>query len=320
MGYVFSSLRVWHLGAILLLLCLPFLFYLSRRSTQATPGGELIERMTAFSGGTFEASGVTAAPGTDGVVFVDNGRPGEVFWMRLDENGKQLDSIKTVSLGLSIEDLEGITTDGTHFYVVSSQARPKAMEKAGLVRFKFNAQSQSVEEVESISGLRTFLMENVAELRDEGRRKGKNGGINIEGLAWDPRRGRLLLGLRTPIINEQALLVPLRLRDPKGRLSVDNLEVADPKLIRLPLDGSGVRGIEYDGRKNVFLIISGAGEDQDQTDFGLWEWNGDESQPVLAETARFNRKIKPEGVTRVVAGSRDFTFIVFDAGGYTTMR
>jgi hypothetical protein len=78
--------------------------------------------------------------------------------------------------------------------------------------------------------------------------------------------------------------------------------------------------MEYDARANVFLIISGAAEDQDQTDFGLWEWNGDEKQPVLRETNRFDRSLKPEGVTRVTNGKRDFIFIVFDAGGYTVLN
>jgi len=157
----------------------------------------------------------------------------------------------------------------------------------------------------------------VAELRGEGDRKGKDGGVNIEGLAWDARRGRLLLGLRSPVVDGHALLVPLRLRDQRGAFSIDNLEVEGSKAIRLSLGGIGIRGIEYDGRANVFRIISGAAEDQVQTDFGLWEWSGDEKQPVLRETNKFDNSLKPEGVARVAVGGRDFMLIVFDASGYT---
>lgn len=320
MGQVFERLRIWHLAVALLVLCLPLFMYLTRRGMRATSGRDALEGMTAFTGGKYEASGVAYAQGTDGVLLADNGRPGKVFWMRLDENGKQVDPIKAVDLGVSVEDIEGITTDGTYFYVVSSQARPKAANKEGLVRFKFNAQSQTAEGVESISGLKRLLLEKVDELREEGGRKAKHGGLNIEGLAWDPRQGRLLLGLRSPVIEKHALLVPLRLRDPQGILSVDNVEVEATKLIRLPLGGSGIRGIEYDWQKNVFRILTGATEDQDRTDFGLWEWNGDESQPVLKESARFDERLKPEGIARVRAGNRDFTLIVFDASGYTVME
>src|ERR1044072_785809 len=189
--------------------------------------------------------------------------------MRLAQDGREVDAIKAIELGVGMEDLEGITTDGIHFYVVSSQSRPKAIASEGLVRFKFNAQSQSIEAVEAINGLKSFLLENVAELREEGDKKGKHGGLNIEGIAWDPRRSRLLLGLRSPVVDGHALLVPLRLRDPRGSFSIENMEVDNLRAIRLPLGGGGIRGIEYDGREKVFRIISGATEDQDQTDFGL---------------------------------------------------
>ena len=320
-----SRLKIWHLAVLLFFICLIVLG--SSCSRTAAPGRavashdvEVVKRMTAFVGGKFDASGVAAVPGSEGVLFVDNNQEGQVFWMRLDQYGKQAGAITGVELGVSIEDLEGITTDGTYFYVVSSQSKSKANDTEGLVRFKFDAQSQRIEAVESISGLKRFLLENVDELREEGDRKGKKGGLNIEGLAWDPRLGRLLLGLRSPLIDGEALLVPLRLRDSRGAFSINNLEVEGPKAIRLSLGGIGIRSIEYDGRSNLFRIISGAAEDQDQTDFGLWEWNGDEKKPVLRETNRFESNLKPEGVARVTVGKSDFIIVVFDASGYTVME
>lgn len=283
------------------------------------PDAQVLERMTAFVGGKFDASGVAAVPGSQGVLFVDNTQAGRVFWMKLDQQGKQVGAVAAVELGVGIEDLEGITTDGTYFYVVSSQAKSKDNDKEGLVRFKFDAQKQRVEGAESITGLKEFLLENVDELREDGDRKGKKGGLNIEGLAWDPKHGRLLLGLRSPLIDGQALLVPIKLRDSRGPFSINNLEV-DGKVIRLSLGGIGIRGIEHDGRSNLFRIISGAGEDQDQTDFGLWEWNGDETKPVLRETNRFDSDLKPEGVARATVGGRDFVIVVFDASGYTVVE
>jgi hypothetical protein len=319
-GNVNYRFRLWHIAFPLTALCLAFLLYFAGGSMRATPGVEMIERMTTFSGGTFEASGLVAVPGSDGVLFVDDGRPGEVFWMRLDESGKQAGSIKAIGLGVEIQDLEGATDDGKHFYVVSSQAKPKAADKEGLVKFKFDAKTQKVEAVESISGLKSFLLENVADLRGMEDVKAKDGGVNIEGIAWDAQRNRWLLGLRSPVINGQALLIPLRLRNAQGAFSLDNLEVVGSKAIRLPLGGAGIRGIEHDGRVNLFRIISGAPEDQDQTDFGLWEWSGDEARPPAPrELNKFDRKLKPEGVARTTIGKNSFTLIVFDASGYTVM-
>lgn len=289
---------------------------LSRGKTPATQRADLISTMTSFVGQPLEASGITAVPGTDGVLMVDNGRNGQVFLMQLDPGGKQTGAIKPIDLGIIIEDVEGITTDGTYFYVVSSQSRPKAIAGAGLVRFKFDSRTQRVEGIEAISGLKKFLVDNVAELRDEGERKSKDGGVNIEGLAWDPKQSRLLVGLRSPIIDGHALVVPLKLRDSRGPFSIDNLQVEGSKAIRLSLGGIGIRGIEYDGLAKVFRIISGAAEDQQMTDFGLWEWNG---KDTLRQTNKFAKTLKPEGVARVTSGKGDFTMIVFDAGGYTTL-
>jgi len=272
--------------------------------------------ITVFSGGTFEASGVAHVPGTDGVLFVDDGRNEEVFWMRLDEGRKQAGAIEPVKLGTSVIDLEGITTDGTHFYVVGSQSKSKGGDLAGLVRFRFDAHGQRAEGVEPISGLKSFLAENVAELRGMKNRKYKDGGINVEGLAWDARGRRLLLGLRSPVVDGHALVVPLRLRDPQAAFTSDNLEVEGAKAIRLPLGGAGVRSIEYDERAKAFRVITGAGPNAERMDFKLWEWDGDAARPVLREAGTFDRRLKPEGVTRVSSAGRDFTFIVFDTSGY----
>jgi hypothetical protein len=265
-------------------------------------------RATAFAGGTFEASGVAHVPGTDGVLFVDDGRPDEIFWMRLTDGRAQAGEIKPIKLGASVIDKEGMTFDGEHFYVVGSLSKYKTAAGPGLARFRFDAQAGRVSGTESVSDFKRFLARNVAELRGMEETKYRDGGINLEGVAWDPLNKRLLLGVRSPVVDGHALLVPLRLRDPRGAFSTENLEVEGSKAIRLSLGGVGIRGIEYDGRANAFRIISGAAEDQDQTDFGLWEWNGDEKQPVLRETNRFEGSLKPEGVARATAGGRDFFY------------
>ncbi|HEX5707246.1 MAG TPA: DUF3616 domain-containing protein [Pyrinomonadaceae bacterium] len=272
--------------------------------------------MTSFNGGTFEASGVAHVPGTDGVLFVDDGREDEIFWMRLGEGRGQSGAIRAVKLGASVIDLEGITYDGAHFYVVGSQSKSKGGDLAGLVRFRFDAEGQRVEGAEAVAGLKPFLAANVEELRGMGQTKYKDGGINVEGIAWDARGRRLLIGLRSPVVEGHALVVPLRMRDPQGAFAADNLEVEGARAIRLPLGGAGIRSIEYDERARAFRVITGAGPNAEKMDFKLWEWDGDAARPALRELGTFDRRLKPEGVTRVSSGGRDFTFIVFDTSGY----
>ena len=275
--------------------------------------------LMAFSGGTFEASGVVHVPGTSGVLFVDDGRPDEIFWMQLGENRAQSGPVKAVKLGTSVIDLEGITTDGSQFYIVGSQSKSKGGDLTGLVRFKFHAEGARVEAVESVAGLKKFLADNVAELRGMANRPYKDGGINIEGIAWDAKGARLLLGLRSPVVDGHALVVPLKLKNPQGPFSQENLKVEDGKAIRLPLAGVGIRSIEFDERRQAFVVITGAAANPEKADFKLWEWNGDASSPTLRQTDSFDRKLKPEGITRFSTGQRDFTFIVFDTSGYVAM-
>ncbi len=272
--------------------------------------------MTSFAGGTFEASGVAHVPGTDGVLFVDDGRPNEIFWMQLGEDRKQAGAIKAIDIATSIIDLVGITTDGSYFYVVGSQSKAKGADQAGLARFTFDAANQRVVGTQAASGLKKFLADNVIELRGLENTKYSNGGINVEGIAWDPRNQRLLLGLRSPVVEGNALVVPLKLRDPKATLSFDNLEVEGGKAIALALGGAGIRSIEYDESKKAFYLITGAGPNSEKMNFKTWEWSGNDATPALREMETFDRRLKPEGITRFSNGARDFVFIVFDTSGY----
>ena len=187
---------------------------------------------------------------------------------------------------------------------------------AGLARFNFDRTSQRATGTQAVSGLKKFLSDKVAELRGLGNTKYKDGGINVEGIAWDPLNKRLLLGLRSPVVDGHALVVPLKLRDPKAALSFENLVVEGNKAIRLALGGAGIRSIEYDQSRKAFNLITGAGPNSEKMDFKIWEWNGNDGTPALSEKETFDRRLKPEGITRVSTGTREFTFIVFDTSGY----
>jgi hypothetical protein len=290
--------------------------YLSKSYSSARVSGASIETAHTFAGGTFEASGVAHVPGTNSILFVDDGRPSEVLWMQLDKDGMQAGSIKAVNLGITVDDPEGITTDGSYVYVIGSHSRSKGDKQASIARFKFNTETESVEQVQTISDLKRFLVENVAELRALASKKAKDDGINIEGLAWDPEEGHLLVGLRSPVIDGNAVLVRLKPRDPRGPFSYDNLAATGVEALRLPLGGLGIRSIEYDERQKIFHIIAGATESQDKVHFQLWEWGGKADNSRLREVTTFDRKLKPEGITHASIGGGNFKFVVFDTSKY----
>jgi hypothetical protein len=267
-----------------------------------------------FEGGIFNASGVAQIPGTDAVLFVDDDRKGEkLLWMRLDAAGRQVGRVEEVALDTNVEDPEGITFDGTYFYIISSQSNPKSGAQPGLIRFSFDHAGRTAHVAGTVSDLREFLVARVPELKNEGERKGKDDGLNIEGIAWDPQGSRLLLGLRSPLAQGRALLLPLKQRDPLGPFSVDNLTLDGTNAITLPLGGNGIRDIAYDGDSKSFLIVSGPTEQGTSDEFSLWQWDGS-GAPI--KKASLDAEMKPEGVTRFNTGAGSFILLFGDASSY----
>ena len=258
-----------------------------------------------IAGGRFEASGLASVPGSQGVLFVDDAQNQQVYWMELDAEGKQVGKAIAVPLGADVVDPEGITASGTHYYIVGSQS--KRGNDDGLVRFAFAEANHKVSGVERITGLRAWLSAQVPELQ---------GGspLNIEGLAWDPAGKRLLLGLRTPVVDGQALVIPISLIDPAGAFAVENVRV-DPT-IRLPLGGDGIRSIEYDESAQAFQLIAGGETDNA---FRLVEWSGQPGSSVRG-IASFPQSLKPEGVARVSLGSKSVRVVVFDSGRVSVLN
>lgn len=260
-----------------------------------------------IAGGRYEASGLASVPGSQGVLFVDDAQNKQVFWMELDAEGKQVGKAIAVPLGADIVDPEGITASATHYFVVGSQSK-RGTEGDGLVRFAFAEANHQVSGVERITGLKALLSSQVPELQQHGEP------LNIEGLAWDPVGKRLLLGLRAPVVDGQALVIPLSLIDPAGPFAAENLRV--DQALRVPLGGAGIRSIEYDESTQVYQVIAGGETDNA---FRLVEWNG-RSGSSVRDIASFPQSLKPEGVTRVSLGNKSLRVVVFDTGRVSVLN
>ena len=267
-----------------------------------------------IQGGRFEASGVVQVPGTDGVLFVDDGREDAVLWMRIDGSGRQLGKAVPVPLGVRVIDPEGITTDGTWYYVVGSQSKGNWADGAGLVRFRFDHAGRRATHVESVPGMRTSLLAQLPAIA-----RGAGNGLdafNIEGLAWDPKGRRLLLGLRAPLLNAHAVVVPVAI-DPAAALSPRALAVREGDLMQLPLSNGGIRSLEFDDARGVFQVISAP---ESSGPFTLWQWSGASgAQAQLQSETHFAARLKPEGVTRLKS-PRPLTLLVFDSSRYLTIE
>jgi hypothetical protein len=278
-----------------------FLFALTLSLGAPAAAGDL-PPARRIPGGLYEASGATSAPG-GGILFVDDARPDAVFWMELSADGSVAAPPVAVPLGTSVEDPEGITTDGQHVFVVGSQSRGNG-RGAGLVRFRFDSASRRALGVESIADLKSLLATRLPV-----EKGGKKHELNIEGLAWDAKHRRLLLGLRAPLDHGQALVVPLGLRD-EG-FTRASLEVGAP--VPLDLGGLGIRGFEADGERDFFWVIAGGSTDgKEPSRLVQWDGTGSGVRPV----ATFPDQLKPEGVVRTKVGGKRMTLVLCDTSRY----
>jgi hypothetical protein len=322
-----SSTRV--LGSILLIVVVATLASLVARGAnrlETTSAGGLDisagnARATAIpqriARGSYEASGLAAVPGDSQFLFVDDGQEHEIFLLTLSRDGSQTGDAVALPLPADVTDMEGVTTDGRFFYTVGSQSKRSGFEGDGLVRFTFDPRTRRIDSVTVIRGVKAWLAAHVTELRGTERLIGDEV-LNIEGLAWDPSHGRLLLGLRAPVVADSALVVAVRLADTGGAFTAENLTVDGPAL-RLPVGGAGIRGIEWDPFANAFLVITGASLDDEDRDFRLLEWNGQSGSPPR-EIATYDRRLKPEGVARATLGGQPSRVLVFDVGRVVVMR
>jgi hypothetical protein len=108
-------------------------------------------------------------------------------------------------------------------------------------------------------------------------------GLNIEGLSISADGKALVFGLRSPLVDGKAMLVPLT--NPIAALGLGEsapqpASFAEP--ILLDLGGRGFRSIEWDATRRAYLIAAGpAGQG---ASFALFTWSGDPAAPAVRVT------------------------------------
>ncbi len=112
------------------------------------------------------------------------------------------------------------------------------------------------------------------------------GGLNFEGLAAGPQNS-LLLGLRNPVPDGKALLIPLL--NPLDVFTGKPANFGDP--FQLDLGGKGIRDLAWTGRE--FLIVAGSSEGGGKT--MVFRWAGNSSPAELIDTPKF-KSLNPEAI------------------------
>jgi hypothetical protein len=269
-----------------------------------------------------EASGATLRPGSSELILAGDRHADRLFRVTLDEAGLPAGEplpfpvLNPAEPSGTFSDPEALTYGNGFFYLLCSQSDPVDTRQHRLVRFDLDPVTHLTRgPVEVIGNLRDLLLNGIPEIATIGARPGSVGGLNAEGLAWDPNQERLIVGLRSPLIGDQAILIPLKMREPNGPFESANLALSNPSIMLLPLGGQGIRDLTYDAHLKSFLILSGPSENRPEGNFGLWEWSGrPESRPT--RLLLLEAEMRPEAILSLSVGQEDFLIITGDNGHY----
>ena len=126
----------------------------------------------------------------------------------------------------ALSDPEGLTridVDGGITLVMSSSlaVRNKTVSHDGLVRVRYTPDGDLT--AEDMPGFRDWVVQQHPELAAAADLDADDGGLNIEGVAWDPVRGTLLFGIRSPVTDAGIPVLRVRL-DPAAPWTTAALE------------------------------------------------------------------------------------------------
>jgi hypothetical protein len=222
-----------------------------------------------------------------------------------------------------LDDLEGITADVHGFvYAVTSHSRNNAgkekKSREKLIRFRIEGERAVAPVV--ATGLKAALtaahplLAAAAEIADVKA----DGGLNIEGLEMSPDQQRLLVGLRSPLLEGRALVAAIE--NPREIFESGAAPRISPRLETLDLDGHGIRGLSHVPALGGYLVISGPVA-RERSQFRLWFWSGRAGDaPRRVDVPGLAGFERAEGVCPAIVDGQARIVVVSDDGDRKEQR
>ncbi|MDP2031232.1 MAG: DUF3616 domain-containing protein [Thiobacillus sp.] len=216
-----------------------------------------------------------------------------------------------------LDDLEALALDRAGYvYALTSHSRDaegdekKARDK--LVRFR--VEDGRMVEPMLVRGLKPALVRAhpalaaAAEIADVK----SSGGFNIEAMEFSADGQQLLVGFRSPLLEQRAIIACVE--NPAAIFERCEPPRVSRTLITLDLGGDGIRGLAYLPALEGYLVISGPVASQ-QVHFQLWFWSGLPDAPARrVSVAGLPGFEHAEGVSPAVIDGRQRIIIVSDDG------
>lgn len=216
-----------------------------------------------------------------------------------------------------LDDLEGIAADSAGFvYAITSHSRNNAGEekksREKLVRFRI--EGERIVSPAVVKGLKAALTAThpVLAVAAEATEVKAEGGLNIEALEMTPDGRHLLIGFRSPLKEQRAIIAIME--NPSAVFETGTAPRMSPQLIALDLGGHGIRGMSWIPVLGGYLVISGPVA-KEQVQFQLWFWSGKpDDRPRRVGVPGLPGFEHAEGVSPAMIDGRQRIVIVSDDG------
>ena len=272
--------------------------------------------------GVFEPSAVQQLP--DGKLLIAEDEPNHAFSIiSIDKTGRfvedeALDTRVITGFKRRLSDLEALARDDEGFiYALTSHSRTRkgnrSPDREHLMRFKI--QDGNVLGLTSYDNL-TQVLETDHKLHDLIRERTKAEvsfeEINIEGMAFDPVKKRLVLGFRDPEFNNMALVAfisnPKDVFERNAKPEFDEVAVID-------IDGGGIRSLNYDPVLKTYVIANEVKDENGQKFSQLWTWSGNPTdEPQKISLPNLQHITNVEAVDSITVNDKPQMILMGDEG------
>ena len=216
-----------------------------------------------------------------------------------------------------LDDLEGLTCDQAGWlYAITSHSRDgdghqkKARNK--LVRFRI--EDDRIVDPCVVRGLKPALLDAHPHLKSASKIRNvkDDEGLNIEALEISADQQHLLIGFRSPLLDNRAIIA--RVDNHVAMFAHQATPHVSDALITLNLGGHGIRGLTYLPALHRYLIISGP-TSGGPAQFQLWAWDGNPDRtPRRAHIEGLPGLEHAEGLCPALIHGRLCIIIVSDDG------
>ena len=272
--------------------------------------------------GVYEPSAVQQLP--DGKLLIAEDEPNHAFSIiSIDKTGRfiedeALDTRVITGFKLRLSDLEALARDDEGFiYALTSHSRTRkgnrSPDREHLMRFKI--QDGNVLGLTSYDNL-TQVLETDHKLHDLIRERTKAEvsfeEINIEGMAFDHVKKRLVLGFRDPEFNNMALVAFIS--NPKDVFE-RNAQPEFDEVAVLDIDGGGIRSLNYDPVLKNYVIANEVKDENGQKFSQLWTWSGNPTdEPQKISLPNLQHITNVEAVDSITVNGKPQMILMGDEG------